>query len=66
MPSATPRGDVSLTWRVHTCGYRHAPAPPLGCPRPGRWLISGEPLHGGRGSTITPILHGQAVREARR
>lgn len=44
MASALPKVDVSTTWRVHTCGYRHPPLGELPCPRALRWLIAGTPV----------------------
>lgn len=57
MPSATPRRDISVGWRAHTCGAAHPTA--AACPRLGYWLISGQPVDGGQGATVTPILHGK-------
>lgn len=64
MPSATPPIDVSVSWPVHSCGYRHGPLADLPCPRPGRWLVSGQPVTGGRASTVTPILHAPGAGHA--
>jgi hypothetical protein len=63
VPSATPRLDVSASWPVHTCGYRHAPVMAgRPCPRPGVWLVSGERVETGRACTVTPILHAPGAR----
>ena len=58
MPSATPHIDISVTWPVHGCGYRHAPVMAgRPCPRPGYWLVSGQRVDTGRASTVVPLLY---------
>jgi hypothetical protein len=42
--SAVPKRDVSVTWQVHKCGYRHPPLGDKPCPRALRWLIAGTPI----------------------